>query len=165
MSEPTHTMPDNDEEVQSQVEAVFGFRPCLWQIRVVHAILNGDNVITIAPTGSGKSMTYWMPLLYIKHGISVVVTPLKLLGVQFADMLQDNGISAGPVLATWTLEYGAVFAPQHFGASHRHSCCICCVQCMPEICCSSCRLLYCKVVATRATAKHTHTATAIYASR
>ena len=93
MSEPTHTMPDSDKEVQSQVEAVFGFRPCLWQIRVVHAILNGNNVINIAPTGSGKSMTYWMPLLYIKHGISVVVTPLKLLGGQFADMLQDNRIN------------------------------------------------------------------------
>jgi hypothetical protein len=47
----SHTMPDSDEEVQDQVEAVFGFHPCLWQIRVVRAILNGDDVITIAPTG------------------------------------------------------------------------------------------------------------------
>jgi superfamily II DNA helicase RecQ len=63
-------------------------------------ILNGDDVITIAPTGSGKSMTYWMPLLYIKHGISVVVTLLKLLGGQFADMLQNNGISAVSITAS-----------------------------------------------------------------
>ena len=28
-------------------------------------MLAGDNVITIAPTGPGKSLTYWMPLLYI----------------------------------------------------------------------------------------------------
>ena len=93
-------MPDSNEEVQSQVEAVFGFHACLWQIRIVRAILNGDDVITIAPTGSGKSMTYWMPLLYIKHGISVVVTPLKLLGGQFADMLQDNGINAVSMTAS-----------------------------------------------------------------
>ena len=73
MSGPSHTMPDSDEEVQSQVEAVFGFCACLWQIRIVRGILNSDDVITIAPTGSGKSITYWMPLLYIKHGISVVV--------------------------------------------------------------------------------------------
>ena len=72
----SHTMPDSDEEVQDQVEAVFGFRPCLWQIRVVRAILNGNDAITIAPTGSGKSITYWMPVLFIKHGISVIVTPL-----------------------------------------------------------------------------------------
>jgi superfamily II DNA helicase RecQ len=74
----SHTMPDNGEEVQDQVEAVFGFRPCLWQICVLRAILNGNDVITIAPMGSGKSMTYWMPVLFIKYGISVIVTPLKL---------------------------------------------------------------------------------------
>ena len=74
-----HTMPDSDEEVQRDVEKVFGFKPCLWQIRVVRAILAGEDVITIAPTGSSKSLTYWMPLLYIKHGITVVVSPLKLL--------------------------------------------------------------------------------------
>ena len=26
-----HTMPESDEEVQIQVEEVFGFKPCLWQ--------------------------------------------------------------------------------------------------------------------------------------
>jgi hypothetical protein len=60
-----HTMPESDEEVQEQVHAVFGYRPRLWQIRVVCVILNGDDVITIAPTGSGKSLTYWMPLLFM----------------------------------------------------------------------------------------------------
>ena len=89
----SHTMPDSDEEVQDQVEAMFGFHPCPWQIHVVHAIQNGNDVITIAPTGSRKSMTYWMPVLFIKYGISVIVTPLKLLGAQFSEML-GVGISA-----------------------------------------------------------------------
>jgi len=51
MSGLKHTMPESDEEVQKQVEAI---------------ILNGDDVITIAPTGSRKSMTYWMPLFIHK---------------------------------------------------------------------------------------------------
>ena len=102
MSGPSHTMPDSDEEVQDQVEAVFGFCPCLWQIRVVRAILNGDDVITIAPTGSGMSMTYWMPVLFIKYGISVIVTPLKLLGAQFSEMLEGVGISAVSITAANT---------------------------------------------------------------
>ena len=52
-------MPDSDEEVRKQVESFFGVRPCLWQIHVVHAVLAGDDVITIAPTGLGKSLTYF----------------------------------------------------------------------------------------------------------
>ena len=94
-----HSMPDNDKEVQKHVQEVFGLCPCLWQIWVVCAILAGDNVITIAPTGSGKSLTYWMPILYIKHGITVVVTPLKLLGGQFVDVLLGKGVSAVSITA------------------------------------------------------------------
>ena len=89
----SHNLPETDWEVQEKVKEVFGFMPCLWQIRVICAVLNGDDVITIARTGSGKSITYWMPVLFIKYGISIIVTPLKLLGSQFAGMLQDNGIS------------------------------------------------------------------------
>jgi len=87
-------MPESDEEVQRLVEEVFGFKPCLWQILVVRAVLAGEDVITVAPTGSGKSLTYWIPLLYIKHSITVVISPLKLLGTQFAQMLAVNRISA-----------------------------------------------------------------------
>lgn len=94
-----HTMPDSDEQVQKDVEQVFGFKPCLWQIRVVRAVLAGEDVITIAPTGSGKSLTYWIPLLYIKHGITVIVSPLKLLGNQFVEMLEDNQINAISITA------------------------------------------------------------------
>ena len=56
-------MPENDEEVQDNVEAQMGVRPCLWQVKVVRKILEQEDVITIAATGSGKSFTYWMPLL------------------------------------------------------------------------------------------------------
>ena len=93
-------MLEDDEEVQNQVEAAFGVHPCLWQIRVIRAVLAGDNVITIAPTGLGKLLTYWMPLLYIKHGIVVGVTPLKQLGAQFTEMLQDRGINSVSITAS-----------------------------------------------------------------
>ena len=95
----SHTMPE-DKEVWNQVEAAFGVHPCLWQICVIHAVLAGDNVITIAPTGLGKLLTYWMPLLYIKHGIVVGVTPLKQLGAQFTEMLQDQGINSVSITAS-----------------------------------------------------------------
>jgi superfamily II RNA helicase len=100
----SHTMPESDWEVRERIKEVFSFMPCFWQIHVVCTILNGDDVITIAKTGSGKSMTYllatyWMPVLFIKYGILVIVTPLKLLRSQFAQTLEDNHISAISVTA------------------------------------------------------------------
>jgi hypothetical protein len=44
--------------------------------------------------GSGKSFPYWMPLLYIKYGIVILVAPLKLLGKQFVDILEKNQLRA-----------------------------------------------------------------------
>jgi hypothetical protein len=35
-----------------------------------------------------------MVLLYIKHGIVILVTPLKLLGKQFVDVLAKNNLKA-----------------------------------------------------------------------
>ena len=67
---------------------------CLWQIKVVCKILVQDDVIMIAATGSGKSLTYWMPVIFVKHGIVVLVTLLKLLGKQFKNVLVKNAVSA-----------------------------------------------------------------------
>jgi len=66
-----HMMPESDEQVQREVEVRTGTRPCIWQIQVVRKVLEGRDVITIAATGSGKTLTYWMLLLYIKHGIGI----------------------------------------------------------------------------------------------
>jgi superfamily II DNA helicase RecQ len=89
-------MPESDEAVQleRQVEDKIGIRPCLWQIKVVRMILEQWDVIEIAATGSGKSLPYWMALLFIENGIVVLVTPLKLLGKQFVEVLEKNDLSA-----------------------------------------------------------------------
>ncbi|KAF8226508.1 hypothetical protein L208DRAFT_1301367 [Tricholoma matsutake] len=86
-------MPNNNKEVQREVEERTGTRPCIWQIEVVHRVLSGKDMITIAATGSGKSFPYWI-LLYIKYGIVVLMTPLKLLGKQFFDILEKNQLRA-----------------------------------------------------------------------
>jgi hypothetical protein len=62
-------------------------------------VLDGKDIITIAATGSGKSFPYWMPLLYIKYGIVILVTPLKLLGKQFVDILEKNQLHAVSMIA------------------------------------------------------------------
>ncbi|KAJ7207018.1 hypothetical protein C8J57DRAFT_1727419 [Mycena rebaudengoi] len=94
--------PDNLllSEIRDKIEAVFGYRPCLWQIKVVRAILKRDrDVVSIAATGSGKTLTFWMPLLFIPDGIQIVVTSLNILGKQNVDSLAKVGISAITITA------------------------------------------------------------------
>ncbi|KAJ7721901.1 P-loop containing nucleoside triphosphate hydrolase protein [Mycena metata] len=87
-------------EIRDKVQAVFGYRPCLWQLKVVRAILKRDkDVASIAATGSGKTLTFWMPLLFIPDGIQIVVTPLNILGKQNVNSLAKVGISAVTITA------------------------------------------------------------------
>jgi hypothetical protein len=48
-----------------------------------------------------------MVLLYVKHGIVLLVTPLKLLGKQFVDVLAKNHLKA--VLMTAANATNALF--------------------------------------------------------
>jgi ATP-dependent DNA helicase RecQ len=82
------------------VEHLFRHRPCLWQIHVVQALLKNDkDVASIAATGSGKTLTFRMPLLFMPDGIQIVVTPLNILGKQNVDTLAKVGINAVSVTA------------------------------------------------------------------
>ena len=63
-------------------------------------ILEQWDVIKIAATGSGKSLPYWMALLFIKYGIVVLVTPLKLLRKQFVEVLEKNELTAVSLTAS-----------------------------------------------------------------
>ncbi|KIO12248.1 hypothetical protein M404DRAFT_44354, partial [Pisolithus tinctorius Marx 270] len=66
-----------------------------WQLQVAEAILKGGrNVLCIARTGMGKTLTFWMPLLFWPAGIQIVVTPLNLLGKQNVMSLVKAGIQA-----------------------------------------------------------------------
>jgi len=98
-------------EIRDQVESLFGRCPCLWQLRVVQAILKNDkDIVSVSATGSGKTLTFWMPLLFIPDGIQIVVTPLNILGKQninIALILTKVGINA--VLVTAETATAATF--------------------------------------------------------
>ena len=71
------------EEIRRRTIAELRCDPCRWQARSTQDILHrGKDVIAIAPTGAGKTLTFWMPLLFRPNGIQLVVTPLNLLGTQ-----------------------------------------------------------------------------------
>ncbi|KAI6004190.1 P-loop containing nucleoside triphosphate hydrolase protein [Pisolithus albus] len=80
---------------QTRTQHVFGVLPCLWQVKVAEEILKGEHdIICIAGTGMGKTLTFWMPLLFRPGAIQIVVTPLNLLGKQNVASLDKAGIRA-----------------------------------------------------------------------
>src|ERR1700676_941068 len=100
MPEPPRPSLPSLAEIRRRTQEVLGYRPCLWQIRVVEAILKHDkDVVTIATTGSGKTLTFWMPLLFKRDGIQIVVTPLNILGKQNVESLARMGIQGITVTA------------------------------------------------------------------
>ena len=87
-------------------------------------VLEGVDVMTIAATGSGKLLCYWMALLYVKYRIVFLVTPLKLLGKQFVKTLEKNKLCTVSMTPTnATNELFKVRDPQCHKAIKIHSTC------------------------------------------
>jgi len=63
------------------------------QEEVIDAILNGQDVLMILPTGGGKSLCYQLPSL-LMDGVTIVVSPLLALMHDQVVALQENGISS-----------------------------------------------------------------------
>ena len=79
------------------LQEVFGFnafRP--GQEAAVDALLAGRNVLTVMPTGSGKSLCFQVPAL-ILEGLTVVVSPLIALMQDQVAALRLAGIAADSI--------------------------------------------------------------------
>jgi ATP-dependent DNA helicase RecQ len=68
------------------------FRP--GQERIVTAVLSGQDVLAVMPTGSGKSLCYQLPAVALP-GTTIVVSPLIALMKDQVDELNRRGIAAG----------------------------------------------------------------------
>ncbi len=63
------------------------------QLEIIEAIISGDNVLAVLPTGAGKSICYQVPAL-IANNFSIVVSPLIALMKDQVDSLNKNGTVA-----------------------------------------------------------------------
>lgn len=63
------------------------------QEQVVDAILQGQDVLCVMPTGAGKSVCYQVPALMF-NGVTVVISPLISLMKDQVNALTQNGIRA-----------------------------------------------------------------------
>lgn len=82
------------DSAQRTLNDVFGldaFRP--GQADVVAAMLAGRDVLSVAPTGSGKSISYWVPAV-VDGGLTLVVSPLIALMKDQVDRLTGHGVAA-----------------------------------------------------------------------
>ena len=66
------------------------------QQEAVEAAIRGESLLTIFPTGGGKSLTFQLPALMSgrsTHGLTVVISPLQSLMKDQVDNLAERGIS------------------------------------------------------------------------
>jgi ATP-dependent DNA helicase RecQ len=74
---------------------VFGFPSFReGQEEIVRAVLGGEDVLAVMPTGAGKSLCYQLPTL-VRNGLTVVVSPLIALMRDQVAALRHFGIEAG----------------------------------------------------------------------
>ena len=90
--------------------SVFGFhdfRP--GQQEIVEAVLEGQDVLAIMPTGGGKSLCYQLPAL-AREGVTLVVSPLIALMRDQVRFLREAGVAAGALTsATDEAEVDQIF--------------------------------------------------------
>src|SRR5712675_1658601 len=88
-------MSDVLSNASSLLHSVFGFsgfRP--GQEEIVQAVLDGEDVLAIMPTGSGKSLCYQLPAI-ARPGLTVVISPLIALMRDQVRALSAAGVAAG----------------------------------------------------------------------
>jgi ATP-dependent DNA helicase RecQ len=81
--------------IEDILEKQFGFksfRPL--QRESIEAITDKKDLLTILPTGGGKSLCYQLPALYFKNKLTIVISPLIALINDQVVALNQNGIKA-----------------------------------------------------------------------
>lgn len=90
--------PERAHRARAVLKSVFGyddFRP--GQDEVIAAVLNGENVFAVMPTGSGKSMCYQLPALTDEKGMTLVISPLVALMRDQVGQLKALGVAAATI--------------------------------------------------------------------
>jgi len=76
------------QDILKQYWGYDNFRP--QQLSVINAVIEGKDVLTLLPTGGGKSLCFQLPTL-LQNGICVIISPLiALMQDQVKDLLSKN---------------------------------------------------------------------------
>ncbi|KAF9512763.1 hypothetical protein BS47DRAFT_1330098, partial [Hydnum rufescens UP504] len=85
------------EDVQFHSAREYNVLVCLWQAENCRIQLSGvPYLVCTAATGSGETLTFWLPMLYQK-GTTFIIVPLKNLGKQMADVAASLELTSASV--------------------------------------------------------------------
>ena len=73
------------------------------QKKLIDALLEGQDVLAVMPTGAGKSICYQIPSLLVS-GLTIVICPLISLMKDQVSALNSNGIPAAYLSSTLSIE-------------------------------------------------------------
>ena len=82
---------ENPGDLLARVFGFSHFRP--GQEEIVRAVIGGQDVLAIMPTGGGKSLCYQLPAL-ARDGLTVVISPLIALMRDQVGAMQQAGVAA-----------------------------------------------------------------------
>ncbi len=83
------------QTVEQTLREKFGLKQFLpYQKEIIHTILNGEDLLTVLPTGSGKSLCYQIPAL-LRAGLTIVISPLIALMKDQIDFLLTRNLPVG----------------------------------------------------------------------
>ncbi len=89
-------------DIHKNLQSVFGYKEFRtfdgepMQEKAVLAAVDGKSLLTIFPTGGGKSLTFQLPAIMAgrnEHGLTVVISPLQSLMKDQVDNLAEKGIT------------------------------------------------------------------------
>jgi len=92
------------EKALQTLRSVFGYDQFRGQQQaIIEAVLSGDDVLVLMPTGGGKSLCYQIPSL-VHHGVGIVISPLIALMQDQVTALHQLGVKAAYLNSTLSLE-------------------------------------------------------------
>ncbi len=96
-TESPATTPDSTalmHKAYAVLRKVYGYGEFrLNQAHIIQSLLNGDDVLTLMPTGGGKSLCYQIPALVLP-GTGIIVSPLIALMHDQVNALKQLGVNA-----------------------------------------------------------------------
>ena len=93
---------DERLDIHKNLQSVFGYKEFRtfdgepMQEKAVQAAVDSKSLLTIFPTGGGKSLTFQLPAIIAgrnEHGLTVVISPLQSLMKDQVDNLAEKGIT------------------------------------------------------------------------